>query len=269
MSGTLFIVGTPIGNLGDVTFRAVEVLRSVDLIACEDTRHTLGLLNYLSIKKPLLSYYKQKEKEGSASICLLLEEGKNVALVSDAGMPCISDPGAYVVREASEKGFSVTVVPGPTAVTTAAALCGLTTGFTFIGFLPDKKKDFEQALRPYVDSPLPLVFYTAPHDLNKTLSRLFDLLGEREYFAVKELTKIHESVLRGVLGKGEIDEPKGEFVLIVMPKTVDNKQPTEDDIVSALKELIGDGVDKKAAVKTVSERFSISKNIVYKVSLTL
>lgn len=269
MSGTLFVVGTPIGNLGDITYRAVEVLTNADVIACEDTRHTLGLLNYLSVKKPLISYYKQKEKEGSVAICRLLEEGKNVALVSDAGMPCVSDPGACVVKEARENGFNVAVVPGPTAVTTAAALCGLPSGFVFVGFLPDKKKEFEKALSPFISSPLPLVFYTAPHDLSRTLLRLYDFFGARQYYAVKELTKIHESVLRGVLGEDDIEEPKGEFVLIVMPETKKETEPTEEEIVSALKERIDAGEDKKSAVKSVSEQFSVSKNTVYKLSLTL
>ena len=190
MSGTLYLVGTPIGNLGDITFRAVETLKSVDFIACEDTRHTLKLLNFYEIKKPLISYYKQKENEGSEHLIELLSQGKNVALVSDAGMPCISDPGSVVARKARERGYAVTTVPGPTAVTSAAALCGLESGFAFIGFLPEKNKDAESLLSSYVSCPIPLVFYVAPHDLERTLSKLHAVLGSRKYHAVKELTKM-------------------------------------------------------------------------------
>ena len=269
MSGILYLVGTPIGNLGDITYRAVETLKNVDVIACEDTRHTLKLLTYLSIKKPLVSYYKQKEKEGSNVLCRMLEEGKNVALVTDAGMPCISDPGAQLVSDARNAGFSVTVVPGPTAVTSAVALCGLTTGFTFVGFLPEKKKDFKEVLSPFLKSSLPLVFYAAPHDLSRTIEGLYDVFGERRFFAVKELTKIHENVTEGVLGQTEFSDPKGEYVLVVMPCNEEKKHLTEDEIKDVLSERILSGVDKKTAVKAVSEEFGLSKNIVYKLSLSL
>lgn len=267
MSGILYLVGTPIGNLGDITYRAVETLKNVDLIACEDTRHTLGLLNAFSIKKPLMSYYKQKEKEGSKKILRLLEEGKNVALVSDAGMPCVSDPGAVVVREAREYGYSVSVVPGPNAAVSAVALCGIESGFTFVGFLPEKKKDRDELLSDYISSPFPLVFYVAPHDLEKTIDCLFDALGERKYFAVKEITKIFEGVFCGDLGSEEKPEAKGEYVLIVMPR--EKKEVTDEEIVAELKKQIELGSDKKTAVFFTAKALRVSENRTYKLALKL
>ncbi len=267
MSGILYLVGTPIGNLGDITYRAVETMKNVDVIACEDTRHTLVLLNELSIKKPLMSYYKQKEKKGSKKILQLLEEGKNVALVSDAGMPCVSDPGAVVVQVAREYGFSVTVVPGPNAAVSAIALCGIETGFTFIGFLPEKKKDRDGLLSDYLSAPLPLVFYVAPHDLEKTINNLYDVLGARKYFAVKEITKIYEGVFQGELGAEEKPEAKGEYVLIVMPN--EKKEATDEEIVAELKKQIESGSDKKTAVFITAKALSVSENRTYKLALRL
>ena len=268
MSGILYLVGTPIGNLGDITFRAVETLKNADIVACEDTRHTLGLLNALSVKKPLMSYYKQKEKEGSQKILRLLEEGKNVALVSDAGMPCVSDPGAVVVKEAKERGYTVTVVPGPNAAVSAVALCGIETGFTFVGFLPEKNKERKELLASYEDSSFPLVFYVAPHDLLKTESYLFDRLGKRKFFAVKEITKIYEDVTEGELGAGALPEdPKGEYVLIVMPK--EKKEATDEDILTELKAEMALGIDKRSAVIVTARMLRVSENRTYKLSLTL
>src|SRR5574344_667999 len=153
MKGKLFIVGTPIGNLEDVTLRALDTLKNADVIACEDTRHTLALLNKYEIKKPLISYYKQKEREGAEQITALLDGGKNVALVSDAGMPCISDPGAVLVRKMLEENYSYTVIPGANAAVSAVALCGTDGGFAFVGFLPEKAKDKKKTLEKYKNLP--------------------------------------------------------------------------------------------------------------------
>ena len=267
MSGILYLVGTPIGNLGDITSRAVETLKNADIVACEDTRRTLALLNTLSIKKPLMSYYKQKEKEGSQKILGLLEDDKNVALVSDAGMPCISDPGAVVVKEARERGYAVTVVPGPNAAVSALALCGIETGFTFVGFLPEKNKEKKELLEAFLSSPYPLVFYVAPHDLIKTTEYLFGALGGRKYYAVKELTKVFESVFSGRLGQDVVPDVKGEYVLIVMPR--EKKEVTDEEIVAELKAEIKLGVDKRSAVITASRILRVSENRTYKLSLTL
>ncbi len=267
MSGTLYLVATPIGNLGDITFRAVETLKNVDIVACEDTRRTLALLTYLHIKKPLFSYYKQKEREGGEKICSFLAEGKNVALVSDAGMPCISDPGAVVTKRAREEGYTVTVVPGACAAVSAVALCGIDSGFVFVGFLPEKKKDASAVLDGLKESRLPLVFYAAPHDMEKTLSFLYKELGERSVYAVKELTKLYETVYSGTLGSLSV-EAKGEFVLVIMPEVKEEKVFSDGDIERALKEELKK-TDKKTAVTNVSKSLKISKNRVYKISLSL
>ena len=264
----LYIVATPIGNLSDITFRAVEVLKSVDLIACEDTRHTLALLNRLEIKKPLVSYYKQKEKEGSVYLADQVESGKNVALVSDAGMPCVSDPGAVVVKEFLKRGLEYTVIPGASAVVCAAALCGVDGPFTFIGFLPEKAKDRTSLLEKHRDTGATLIFYAAPHDVNKIADELFRSLGDRKCWFVKEISKVFERVTEGTLGSLRDPEPKGEYVIVVEPGT-GVSEATDEEIVSFLKTEIAGGADKKSAVNAATARYKVGKNRVYKLSLDL
>lgn len=263
----LFIVGTPIGNMGDITYRAVETLKEVDVIACEDTRHTYPLLQKYGIKKPLISYYKQKEREGSVCIAELVESGKNVALVSDAGMPCISDPGAVVVREFIKRGLEYTVIPGASASVSAAALTGIDGPFTFLGFLPEKNKDRTDIIKRHKDSGANLILYAAPHDVNKTLDFLYESIGNRRVFLVKEISKIFERVKKGELSCLREESPKGEYVIVVEPA---GKTETDDEtVVSLLKKEMLDGADKKNAVIAVSEKLGISKNRVYKLSLDL
>ena len=265
MTGRLFLVGTPIGNLGDITLRALETLKSVDVIASEDTRHTRILLERYGIAKRVISYYRQKERAGSEEILTLLAEGKSVALVSDAGMPCISDPGAVVVARAREAGYPVETVPGPTAVTTAAAYAGLETGFVFLGFLPEKKKERAAVIEGVKNIGLPLIFYCAPHDLEKTIGDLRGVLGDRKLASVKELTKLHESLYAGTLSDPAIDNEKGEFVLIVYPgegagaETVDPK--------AMLNKLLAEGMRRSEAVKAVAEATGMSRNQVYAIGL--
>ena len=262
----LYIVGTPIGNLGDVTKRAVETLQKADLIACEDTRHTAVLLSALGIKKPLVSYYKQKEQEGAAFLLEKLLAGAEIALVSDAGMPVISDPGAILVRKARETGVKVETVPGPTAVTTAAALAGVDGGFTFIGFLPEKTVDKKRKIAPFKKVPLPLVFYAGPHDVKKLLAFLYEELGDRKAYLVKELTKIHESVSVLRLGEGISEEPRGEYVIIVEGAEEESPllslSPEEH-----LKHYLDAGMDKKTAVKTVAAERGVAKDDIYKLTI--
>ena len=264
----LYLVGTPIGNLSDVTLRAVETLKSVDVIACEDTRHTLALLNKLEIKKPLVSYYKQKEKEGSVYLADLVESGKDVALVSDAGMPCISDPGSVVVKEFQKRGLSYTVVPGPSAVVSAAALCGVDGPFTFLGFLPEKAKDKKELLEKHKDTGATLIVYAAPHDVNKIADDLYTFLGDRKCYFVKEITKVFERVTEGTLSSLRDPEPKGEYVVVVGPGE-ESYEVTDEEIVSYLKEKLSCGMDKKTAVNEATGAFKVGKNRVYKLSLTL
>ena len=264
----LYIVATPIGNLSDITFRAVEVLKSVDLIACEDTRHTLALLNHLEIKKPLVSYYKQKEKEGSVYLADQVESGKNVALVSDAGMPCVSDPGAVVVKEFLKRGLEYTVIPGASAVVCAAALCGVDGPFTFVGFLPEKAKDKQTLLEKHRDTGATLIFYAAPHDVNKVADDLFRALGDRKCWFVKEISKVFERVTEGSLASLRDPEPKGEYVIVVAPGE-DAPEATDEEIVAFLQRELAQGGDKKSAVSSATVRFKVGKNRVYKLSLDL
>ena len=268
MKGTLYLVGTPIGNLGDITLRALETLKEVDVIACEDTRHTLAMLNKYEIKKPLMSYYKQKEKEGTEQIKNLLDEGKNVALVTDAGMPCISDPGSVLVRDLYENGYAYTVVPGVTAITGAAALVGTENGFAFVGFLPEKAKEKKKTIDEVRNLQRPFALYCAPHDVNDTLAFLYGELGSRTVYLVKEITKIYETVTKGTLGEIIVDNPKGEYVIFVEPQD-EEKEKTDEEIAALLKKEISAGMDKKTAVKKVTESYDLPKNRVYKISLDI
>ena len=262
----LYIVGTPIGNLKDITQRAVEVLKEVDFIACEDTRHSGILLNLLGIKKPLISYYKQKEKESGEKIISLLEEGKNVALISDAGMPCISDPGSVVVTMAREKGLDISVVPGPSAMISAFALSGLSGGFVFIGFLAEKNKDRDIQLHPFIDSPLPLVFYCGPHDVNKYIAYLYEKLGNRPLYAIKEITKIYENTEISTLEKGLCGEIRGEYVLIIGGAKQTNSL-LDLSAEEHLKYYLDLGLDKKNAIKKVASERGVNKDVIYKLAL--
>lgn len=263
--GRLYIVGTPIGNLKDITLRAIETLKSVDVIACEDTRHTLGLLTHYEIRKPLVSYYKPKEREGAEKILSSLSEGKSVALVTDAGMPCISDPGSILVNEARERGYEVVSVPGPTAVTTAMALSGiLEPVFVFIGFLPPKKKDKKELLSQYKNIKASLVFYCSPHDIKEDLKCFFETLGARRVSVVRELTKLYESVEEGMLGEFEIEEARGEYVVIVhAPENIEKEKPS-GSIEEQVEELIAGGLSKKDAIKQVAKNNGLPKDEVYK-----
>ncbi|MFW5780754.1 MAG: 16S rRNA (cytidine(1402)-2'-O)-methyltransferase [Bacillota bacterium] len=268
MKAKCYLVATPIGNLKDITLRAIETLKFVDIIACEDTRHTLRLLNHYEIKKPLISYHEHKEKEGALQILDLISNGKNVALVSDAGMPCISDPGALLVQKLRENGVDLTVIPGASALTSAVSLSGLEGVFTFLGFLKGKRKQIDDTLIQYKNINTALVIYCAPHDLQKTLDILHKNLGRRGVSLIKEITKIYEGVTYGYLGEISIDAPKGEYVIIVYPPDIIEK--TEDiDIEKELKELLEKGMSKRDASSYLSEKYSLSKNKVYSISLNI
>lgn len=269
MTGKCYLVATPIGNMKDITLRALETLKEVDTIACEDTRHTLGLLNRYEIKKPLISYYQHKEREGAEQIIALLNEGKNVALVSDAGMPCISDPGSILVQTLRERNMEITVIPGASALTSAVALSGIEGAFTFVGFLGDKNKDRLEKLNPFIDTPTALVIYCSPHDLSKTLVFLYETLGGRAVHIIKEITKIYESTVSGILGQIDIDNPKGEYVIIVEAAEKNQIEISDEDIRQELQRLISAGTNKKEAVSLVCEKFGLNKNRVYPFSIGL
>ena len=270
MSGICYLVGTPIGNLKDITLRALDTLKSVDVVASEDTRKSSVLLHAYGIKKPLISYYKQKEREGTEEIIALLEQGKSVALITDAGMPAISDPGAILVRSLRERGHKMEVVPGPTAVTSAISLAGLTQdGFVFAGFLPQKKKEKDAILNNLKNVVLPLVFYCAPHDLDETLSYLFSKLGARKARAIKEVTKLFETVYEGTLDTLTIENKKGEFVLIVDGAKERGEEEQNEEAKALLLQYLTEGLSRSEAVKRAASETGAPKNSVYQMSLTL
>lgn len=220
MSGKLYLVATPIGNLGDFSPRALETLESVDFIAAEDTRVTMKLLNHFSIKKPLVSYHQHNQNSAGPSVLQRLLAGEDCALVTDAGMPAISDPGEDLVRLCAENGVDVLAVPGCCAVVSALAVSGLPTGrFTFEGFLTTNKKNRREHLRSLLGEQRTMVFYEAPHKLRATLADLFATFGDRPIALCRELTKFHEETVRTTLSQAaayyQEHEPKGEFVLVL------------------------------------------------------
>lgn len=273
-AGTLYIVSTPIGNMEDITFRALNILRESDVIAAEDTRQTLKLLNHYGIKKKLISYYEHnKIKQGNYLIKLLLE-GKNIALVSDAGTPGISDPGEDLIKLAIEEGIKVVAAPGPTAAITGLVVSGLPTNrFVFEGFLPMNKKSRKERLSEIKKEFRTMVLYEAPHKLRNTLNELFETLGNRKIVIARELTKKFEEVIRCTLKEAvEIYKektPKGEYVLILEGYCVDEN--IQDNINKwegiPIKEhldyWIKNGLSRKEALKKVAEERSMSRREVY------
>lgn len=263
MLGTLFIVGTPIGNLEDLSFRAKKILSTVEYVVCEDTRHTGKLLSYYDIKTKTLSHHKFNERASLNVILDILYSGKDVALVSDAGMPGICDPGALLITEARKQGIKTETVPGPTAVTTAISLSGLqSSGFIFIGFLPEKEKVRAKVLMEFKNASLPVVLYCAPHDLDKVAKLLIDMYGNREVIVTKELTKMFESVYEGKISELEINR-KGEFVIIVLPE---EKIITDNDIIEKLSQAMEGGMKRSEAVSNVAKMLEVPKNKVYDIS---
>ncbi len=270
MTGTLYIVGTPIGNLSDFSARAVETLQQVDFIAAEDTRVTLKLLNHFGIKKPLVSYHEHNLRERGEQVVTRLLEGQNGAIVSDAGMPCISDPGEDLVKLAARHGIPTQVVPGPSAVISALCLSGLTTSrFAFEGFLSTNKQSRRRHLESVKNDTHTLVFYEAPHKLLSTLTDMRDALGaERRISLVREMTKIHEEVRRATLGEAVAyyaqNPPKGEFVLVI--EGAPEPEPPEVSLEEAIEEaraLTKEGLRAADAAKRVSAHTPFRKSEIY------
>lgn len=269
MEGILYLVGTPIGNLGDITLRALETLRKVDIIACEDTRHSAVLLNKYEIKKPLISYYLHKERESGIKIINLLKEGKDIALITDAGMPCVSDPGAMLVEMVREEGLKCTVIPGASAVVSAMALSGITRkGFCFLGFLPEKRKEKEYLITPYKNIDIQLILYSSPHNINADIRFLYDILGERKLFVVKEITKLYENVSIGNLSDTVIENPKGEYVLIIEGIDVVSEY-INCSVEEHIMEYIKKGKTKKDAVKLTAKERNVPKDEIYKIAMNM
>ncbi len=271
MKGTLYIVSTPIGNLEDITLRALTVLKEVDVIAAEDTRHSRKLLTHYGISKPLISYWGEKEKVKSAEIIEKLQSGQSVALISDAGTPGISDPGAVLIKKAIEENIQVVSIPGPSALIAALSLSGLPTNeFIFTGFLPSKTKQRQKILRDLSLEPRTLVFYEAPHRILETLMDMEKIFMERRAALVKEITKIHEEVLRGnipeILTKIKETTIAGEYIIAVEGKTERRKLATEDAL-SEVSALMKKGLGRKEAVKKIAEAYGLSKKELYDKSL--
>ncbi len=278
--GILYIVGTPIGNLGDITYRAVEILKNVDIILAEDTRQTLKLLNYLNIEKSMISYHRHNEDDKIEKVLSLLNEQKNVALVSDAGMPIISDPGQSLVKALINNDYKIEVIPGVTALTTAIVKSGMdSTRFTFEGFLSINKKQRKARLEELKLEVRTMIFYEAPHKIVYTLKDMLEYFGNRNICIARELTKFYEEfryvTIEDAIKKIEEDGIKGEIVLIVEGKNEEDiaqeklEQINNISILDMVKDEIKKGTSKKDAIKKVAKLRGINKNEVYKECLDL
>ncbi|MDE6768027.1 MAG: 16S rRNA (cytidine(1402)-2'-O)-methyltransferase [Eubacterium sp.] len=272
-NGKLYVVGTPIGNLGDLSPRAVEILSAADFIAAEDTRVTMKLLNHFDIKKEMVSYFEHNKRERGEYICSRIAGGESCAIVTDAGMPAISDPGQDLVALCHEMGIAVESVPGPTAFATALAISGMESGrFTFEGFLSVNKKSRREHLEEIKEEKRRLIFYEAPHKLANTLQDLHKVLGDRQLAIVREITKIHEQVIRTTLSdaceqycNGSL---KGEIVLIVEGKKAEQiSDVTLDAAVNMAKQLVEKGMSVNNAAKEIASQTPFKKGDIYKALL--
>lgn len=278
--GKLYLVPTPIGNLKDITLRALEVLKSVDIIASEDTRVTLKLLNHFGIKKSLISYHKHNEQGKSENIIELLKQENDIAIVTDAGTPGISDPGSVIVCKCIEEGIGFEVLPGATAITTALVYSGLdTTSFIFKGFLPRENKDRKKVLEDLKDRRETLIFYEAPHRIKNTLEGIYDVLGNRKVALCREITKLHEEILRysleEVIEYYNEHDPRGEYVMVIRGKSeeeiIEEEKAKWDElsIEEHIMKYINEGISKKEAIKIVAKERGIPKSEVYKFSIDI
>ena len=269
MSGILYLVATPIGNLADLSYRAIETLKAVDLIACEDTRHSLKLLNHYGISKKLISYHEHNERERAAELVSIIEKGSSIAVISDAGTPAINDPGQVIVQQAIEAGIEIVSIPGAVAFVNAAIVSGLPTDSLFFGgFLPSKAGERRKRLEEVRDLPATLIFYESPHRLVKSLSDCREVLGPRKAAAVREMTKLHEETIRGTLvelwSHFSSANPKGEFVLVIDKAGKGESEARTDSLAERVAELESSGVDYKAALKAAARELGISRSEAYR-----
>ena len=278
--GKLYVVPTPIGNLKDITLRAIEVLESVDIIAAEDTRQSLKLLNHFNIRKPMISYHKFNEQNKSESIIELLKDGKNIALVSDAGTPGVSDPGSVIINKCLEESIRYIVLPGATALITSLVYSGLdTTKFIFRGFFPRETKERKKVLEDIIEREETILFYEAPHRLLEALSFICESLGNRNLAICRELTKIHEEIFRGTIidaiNHFSNKQIKGEIVLVIQGKSkkeIFEEKKAKWENISIKEHIINymeQGKSKKEAVKLVSNERGLPKSEVYKFSIDI
>jgi 16S rRNA (cytidine1402-2'-O)-methyltransferase len=271
MAGTLYLVATPIGNLEDITLRALRVLKEVDVIACEDTRHTRVLLDHYGIKGKLTSYHEHNERARAEELGALLAEGKSIALVSDAGTPAISDPGFRLARFAAERGAQVVPLPGATAFVAALVASGLPTDeFFFGGFLPARSTQRRARLTEARSISSTLVFYEAPHRVAESLRDAREILGEREAVVARELTKMHEEIMRGRLSDlaerfASGDAARGEMVVVIDRNVLEEaKQDSAEDVAARVAALEGEGMDQRAALKRVARELGLSRSEAYR-----
>lgn len=275
MAGTLYLCATPIGNLEDITMRVIRTLKEVDLIAAEDTRNSIKLLNHFEIDTPMTSYHEFNKIEKARFLVDRLLEGKNIALITDAGTPAISDPGEDLVKMAAEAGITVTSLPGACACVTALTVSGLATRrFTFEAFLPAEKKERRQILDSLVNETRTMIIYEAPHRLLRTLTELAETLGNRRITVCRELTKKHETVFRTTLDEAVAfyteNEPKGECVMVIEGKTFtelkaeDREEWKKMSVDEHMEHYLSQGMDKKEAMKAVARDRGVSKQKIYK-----
>ena len=269
MKGILYLVATPIGNLEDITLRAIKILKNVDIIAAEDTRHTLKLLNYLNIKKPLISYYKEIEKVKSEILINKLLDGKNIALVSDAGTPGISDPGEEIVKEAIANNIEIHPIPGACAFINALICSGINSKeFIFVGFLSTNNKNKKEKLEELKNENKTLIFYEAPHKINSTLKCMLEILGNRNITLAREISKIHEEFIRGKIEEilEKTQDTKGEYVIIVEGTS---KKDEKKEFLNTLSleehynYYLNQKMDNKEIKKRIAKDRDTNKNVIY------
>ncbi len=265
MKGILYLCATPIGNLEDMTFRAIRILREVDLIAAEDTRRTRKLLTHFEIHTPLIRFDENCKEVAAEKILERLLAGESVAIVSDAGLPAISDPGANLVRLAIDAGIKVCPIPGANAALSALICSGLdTTRFLFVGFAPKTKKNRREFLQKLSTAEETIIFYESPHRLKDFLSELAEIFGDRQIVLGRELTKVHEEFLRGRITElaEKIDEPRGEFVVVVEGTKI-LESPPEENLLEFYQKLLEQGLDKKSAMREAAKKFNVSRREIY------
>ena len=274
-TGTLYVCATPIGNLEDITYRVLECLKSVDLIAAEDTRNSIKLLNHFEIKTPMTAYHEYNKFDKARYLVQEMLNGKNVAIITDAGTPCISDPGEELVRQAAEAGIRITSLPGPAALITALTISALPTRrFAFEAFLPAEKRERARILEELMHETRTMILYEAPHHLKKTLADLAETLGgSRKISLCRELTKKHEEAIRTTISEAmaryELEEPRGEYVLVIAGKSwAEQDQETQDDwaklsIPEHMQHYLSQGMSEKDAMKTVAKDRGVSKREIY------